>query len=220
MAFTGVLAVATVFLTVATAGLWHYAAEQAEDMKSSIREAQRAANAAEQAAVVAKQTLESSERPFVFVKSIGAVVVGDRVRIHATFENSGSSPTRNTRSRAMWKLFPTEPPSDYAYPDLDANGQVDLTKENKPAFVGPKGTTLSAKIEIPLSSIELVVRKAGRIFIWGWIEYDDLIPSSPRHRTEFCNEVEIQGLGPDVKDPATVTAALSFPLYGRFNTSN
>ena len=136
--FTAILAVATIVLSIATIGLWNYAAEQASDMKESIGEARRAAAASETAAKVARETLEASQRPFVFVQSFEGNVLGNIIRFAAKFENSGISPTRNMRSRLNWKWFPGEPPDDFDYPDLDKSGNIDSAAEIRPTFVGPK----------------------------------------------------------------------------------
>src|SRR6202011_1536209 len=55
----------------------------------------------------------------------------------------------------------------------------------------------TAPLDIPMDRI-----KAGtdRIFIWGWMEYDDTLKGTlgtPRHRTEFCNELVVLNLGAD-----------------------
>jgi hypothetical protein len=68
-------------------------------------------------------------------------------------ENSGSTPTQNMHSRVAWKFFPGEPPSDYDYPDLDASGNVDTSPEIRPAFIGPKATTYTAPLDIPVNRI-------------------------------------------------------------------
>ena len=123
-------------------------------------------------------------------------------------------------SRVNWKFFPGEPPPDYDYPDFDARGNVDISPETHPAFVGPKATSYTAPLDIPMDII-----KAGtnRIFIWGWMEYDDTLKGTlgtPRHRTEFCNELVVLNLGADEKNPQAIKAAMYFPVYGPLNSAN
>jgi hypothetical protein len=62
-AFTAILAISTIGLVVATAGLWSYAAEQARDMKDAIAESRRSADAAKQSA----DAIANIERPYLFI---------------------------------------------------------------------------------------------------------------------------------------------------------
>jgi hypothetical protein len=124
------------------------------------------------------------------------------------------------RSRINWKWFPGEPPDDFDYPDLDKSGNIDSPAEIRPAFVGPKSVPGSFQLDIPVAWIDRTRRNDGRIFLWGWVEHDDILPKSPRHRTEFCNEIATLGIGQDEHNPAAVKAAISFPLYGPHNTAN
>ena len=218
--FTGILAAFTIWMALSTKDLRDFAEEQARDMKESITVAQRGARAAEAAAKVARETLEASQRPFIFIRGYEANVLGGIIRVGAIFENSGSTPTQNMRARINWKWFPGELPADFDYPDIGYDGSVDKTIEERPAFVGPKSTTPSAQLDIPILWIDRVRNNDGRIFIYGWVEYDDLLPDSPRHRTEFCNELAVLGIGPDEHNPAAVKAAISFPMYGKHNTAN
>jgi hypothetical protein len=117
-------------------------------------------------------------------------------------------------------LIPGEPPFDFTYPNLDRNGNVDLSPETTPAFVGPQSATFAAALDIPIPWIDRVRRGDGRIFIWGWTEYNDVFKTTIHHRTEFCNELVVLGIGADEQNPQTVKAAISFPLYGPFNSAN
>jgi hypothetical protein len=33
-----------------------------------------------------------------------------------------------------------------------------------------------------------------KIWVWGWVEYGDVFVDTPRHRTEFCAELSVNGL--------------------------
>ena len=28
-----------------------------------------------------------------------------------------------------------------------------------------------------------------KIYVYGWVEYNDVFPDTPRHRTEFCSQI-------------------------------
>ena len=41
------------------------------------------------------------------------------------------------------------------------------------------------------------------MFVWGWITYDDIFKNTPRHLSEFCDEItNIKGTPEDITDPA------------------
>jgi hypothetical protein len=57
---------------------------------------------------------------------------------------------------------------------------------------------------------------SGRIFIWGWGEYNDVFKGTTLHRTEFCIELTVLNLGTTETKPQI--AVIYFPLYGLFNS--
>jgi hypothetical protein len=179
--------------------------------------AAKTAQAAKESADIAKETLVSTNRAFVFLTTFEANVLGDKLVVAPKFENSGSTPTQNMRSRIAWKFLPWEPPPEYGYPDFDASGNVETSPETRPAFVGPKATSYGPTIYIPIDRL-----KAGgeRIFIWGWMEYNDTLKGTSRYRTEFCNEMAVINLGPGDTNPQAIKAAISFPMYGPHNSAN
>jgi hypothetical protein len=217
---------------------------QLDEMKSAGKHTEILAGAAKQSAEVARQTLEATQRPFVFVNSFELQPFANLIQISPKYENSGSTPTQNMHAWISWKTFPGEPPVDFNYPDIDANGNIDTAPKTQPAFIGPKATSYGGVIFIPVSEIAKIKDKTARIFIWGWIEYDDISPATPRHRTQFCNELAIvtvaqtvaagtpvpaPGPAPIEGAPATpvppvipqpVQLGLRFNLYGPFNSAN
>jgi hypothetical protein len=134
------------------------------------------------------------------------------------WENAGSTPTQDMRTHVSWKWFPGEPPSNYSYPDLDEKGDEVTLPEIRPAFVGPKGNTYAATLNIPIFWLDKVRAGRGRIFIWGWGEYNDVFKGTTLHRTEFCIELTVLNLGTAETKPQIVQAVIYFPLYGLFNS--
>jgi hypothetical protein len=37
-----------------------------------------------------------------------------------------------------------------------------------------------------------VANGQAQLFLFGWVEYDDIFPDTMRHRLEYCYEVRIQ----------------------------
>jgi hypothetical protein len=47
------------------------------------------------------------------------------------------------------------------------------------------------QVDLFIQDAVAVFEKKKRALIYGWIEYDDIFPNSPKRRTELCMEVEI-----------------------------
>jgi hypothetical protein len=177
--------------------------------------AEKSADAARQSADIARQALVGTQRAFVFLKQFEVVPINQEIRILPQWENSGSTPTTNARSYVNWKTFVGDPPPNYSWPDLDANGNP-LTTPASPQlfFVAPKGTKYAHTLIIPNHTMDAVRDKTERLFVWGWINYEDEFGQD--HRTEFCNEVIVTSIS---VQQGQVTVAASFADYGPHNTA-
>lgn len=136
-----------------------------------------------------------NQRAFVFVKNISAVVISDTSsgysaphvwRITAVFENSGDTPAKKLLSCISWENFENEITDRFDFPD-----------KSKPtyAFVGPKAIIHSNHIDIPYDAIDRATNFSDlfhyHIYLWGWVEYNDVFNETKRHRTEFCYKIEM-----------------------------
>jgi hypothetical protein len=67
---------------------------------------------------------------------------------------------------------------------------------------------------IPFSpnDIHSTMRGDTRLFIWGWVEYDDIFEGSRRHRTEYCNELLTDGFEVPIE-----RREITSRVYGRHN---
>jgi hypothetical protein len=36
-------------------------------------------------------------------------------------------------------------------------------------------------------------KKELEVFLYGWVEYDDVFEGTPRHRTEYCTQIVVEG---------------------------
>jgi hypothetical protein len=119
------------------------------------------------------------------------------------WENSGVTPAINGKSMVNWKILPApnDLPRDFTYPDIK-----DI--EPRQFEIPPKGYG-NGTMDIPVEWIEVTKNKTSRMFIYGWITYDDIfkqakgIQGTHRHLSEFCDEVtNITSNTNDVADPA------------------
>lgn len=162
---TWILAVSTIGLSVYTAMLWKATGQLVQESRGS---------------------LLSTQRAFVFIKAFEVHKIDDpkKLVIIPQWENSGGTPTKNMLNHVNWKLFDKDIPDDFGFPDFSG-------EEGTPTLIGPHATQYASPLEIDAQHIAAVTENKGRIFIWGWADYDDVFIGTTRHRTEFCNEVII-----------------------------
>src|SRR5437868_9660299 len=174
--FTGVLAASTIGLWIVTA---------------------RAARDGERAANIAEAALVKLERAFVsFRFSVSALVVDPMLphvasawQISIVWSNSGKTPTRGLHTHVSWDHFAAELPADFSFPDVwfDPNAP----RMNPVSYIGPLDTITSDTLTIESGVLDAERQGHLCIYIWGWVEYDDIFDNTPPHRTEFCHRVRV-----------------------------
>ena len=194
--WTAALFAATVGLILATGVLGYFAFRQARDIKDLVAIANDAATAAKNQVALSRQALISVERALIFHSKTHCMagIKGSTNEVidwtfYAILENAGSTPTRYMYMHTNWYYFVGGMPENFDFRDL-ATGQV----ERVPITMGPKGSTWSAECEVPIDKILAAKNNEGNLFIWGWLEYDDIFEGTPRHRTEYCFEVKVPGV--------------------------
>jgi hypothetical protein len=106
--------------------------------------------------------------------------------LFVTWENAGQTPTRNMTTNSNWASFETDIPGDFQFPDdpLRAIG-----------LLGPRQTQeLKPRQPLPIDILSQAAERKIKIYVWGWVEYDDVFAGTPRHRTEFAAELTVHGL--------------------------
>ncbi len=164
--FTGTLACYTARLWKATVGLWK----------------------------ISQQHMIISERAYVFVKRYKVITNNGphKITIIPEWHNNGSTQANYLLTCANGKYFPlteypTGIPDDYTFPDL-------IEGENWPTMLGPKGTFYADELNFNEEIVNATLAGHGRIYVWGWAEYNNLFDNIYRHRTEFCSEVVIKSI--------------------------
>jgi hypothetical protein len=75
-------------------------------------------------------------------------------------------------------------PNDFDFADLE---EKDIS-----GFIPPRGM-ISMTVGQAINEIEAVTQNKKRLFLWGWVEYDDIFEGTPRHRVDYCFEIKITG---------------------------
>jgi len=143
-------------------------------------------------------SLQTTQRAYVSIKELIHTVKPAEGfgEIIIVLENTGETPVRKMICNFNHRCFPEDIPSGFDYPDTD------------PPVYGTIGrkTTLDARVRMPFTAFEDARTKKQRFYIYGWIDYYDVFPNTPRHRAEFCYEVMIS------KDRKFI-----YKIYGTYN---
>jgi len=186
-----------------------------------IRAATGSANAAITSNQIAMTNSERQLRAYVKVQDINMVthrlpgrigtynddVIPGAVhtyRFSVILKNGGMTPAINARTNISHNRFNNEMPADFHFPDSANFGN---------ALIGPQLTWHTPSITIPASELERPLVGAFH-YLWGWIEYDDIFASMPRHRTEFCFKIECERLQP------TNEFWVGFAPHSKFNAAD
>lgn len=122
-------------------------------------------------------------------------------RISAVLENGGQTPTRKAYVGINHALRDAELPGNFDFPD----GMTE------PAAIGAKGIFGTPGVFVPMADVQQVSAKTKKLYIWGWIDYDDVFDDTSRHRTEFCFDVTADEM------PDRGQTYMRFPAHGRYN---
>jgi len=134
-----------------------------------------------------------ANRAFVFLQKIEWQFIGDKATHTITkwkfvpiWQNNGNTPTKHMANQVNFAAF--EKPIDlgFDFPELE-NLQVGYT------LIGPGAVMHAAHIDISAELLEKVKNAEAHAYIWGWADYNDVLPGTSRHRTEFCVEIVVNG---------------------------
>jgi len=206
--FTGFLALFTYRLWKANISLWEAYQEHSKHLEKSVSIARESADAANRSAKVAEKTLIIGKRAFVFTDEIRAVSIPSepglaaKWRITAILKNAGETPTQKMMMNINWKHFKEEIPEDFNFPDASQPPVY--------GFIGPKSFIHSCHVDIPIPLIEKAAFVGDhKIYIWGWVDYNDVFEGTPRRRTEFCYEI--------LSESVPEKALIGFRLHRKYN---
>jgi hypothetical protein len=154
----------------------------------------------------AEETAKKQLRAYVSVKEITPQKVAaadrslvDNWRINIILANGGNTPTKNLLCGINWGVFDQPLPDDFEFPDKPHS-------EPTIGLIGPNAVLYSEYVDIPTPLIDSHVANGHKhVYIWGWVDYNDIFDSTSRHRTEYCIKVTKRG------------SLLGFEPRGKFN---
>lgn len=133
---------------------------------------------------LSRQTAIAELRAYLGVHSYKAVQRDGRLMLSLLVQNFGNTPA--VRLRCGWSIMTGPPgpiPTEFSFQTPpDSTQEVGLLTPNGEFNFGPG----------ILSPAKVAALNEGKVacFIFGWLDYDDTLPNTPRRRLEFCTQVE------------------------------
>lgn len=162
----GIIALFTLALVFATLGLWDIGKRQL---------------------VHSRESSERQSRAYVFLESISfgnELAVSTKtinyIKPIVKWTNSGATPAKNVVACCNFVFSDVRQSDNFKFPDgLRENFEM-----------GPNSSFASHSLNIPVGNVANADSDKCTLFIWGWIDYDDVF-STKRRRTEFNREVKV-----------------------------
>ena len=183
--------------------------DAAKDTKAALATSSDYTNAARQTADVAigalgeikkstdlaKQQLIAAHRAYVFGYGVFGQVIdhpggGQTIRLRVGLENSGNTPTQNMTLWTNWQFRNDELPRGFAFPDMDASGNILTNPPAIPILLPPKqrvGSTVFR--DLTTDGVQAIHEGKIHLYAWGWVRYHDTFPDTVRHITKYCYRV-------------------------------
>jgi hypothetical protein len=163
----------TLVLGVATVYLWDAGERQLAQSRESMQRQLRA-----------YVTVENAKIEPIPASDMDGIA---RARISVSLKNSGATPTRHMVACTSWKLFDQEIPEGYDFPDIEPEERM---------LIPPNDSVGGWVFVIPQSDVEKVVKESGYLYVWGWVDYNDVFDGTPRHTTEYYFRVSLKDDAP------------------------
>jgi hypothetical protein len=106
------------------------------------------------------------------------------------------------RNWVSWAWFKHGIPTGFDFPDIVEGTVVRPAK----LMIGPKNSIGANSSDIEVDCLARAWRGNLHIYLWGWTEYRDDFWFSREHRSEFCNELVVEG------DPARADCRFRFAI--------
>jgi hypothetical protein len=199
--FTVVLATSTVFLWKETKDLRNFAEEQGADMKASIAEQARAANAMRDVALAVGDNARAANNSLALFKdqnvrqtrayltvNLGGVVQQDntsnyRFEIRMLVQNVGNTPAYRVASNTHVGILPFPLPVDFEFPQYVDTGASGIIGPHLNAVITGIADRMFSDDELH----ELEFGDSKQLYIYGIVKYQDAF-DAPR-QTEFCDAI-------------------------------
>lgn len=141
---------------------------------------------------ISRESLQSVQRAFITVNPVPEMQTEKTGNSQIMFfnfwmENSGVTPTKKLSAHVNWaksnKGLPLPP--DFTFPDQN----IDESQDSTVSVVGPKGRFPLIVGPIPKEFMEKLYNREVRLFVYGWVRYNDVFENTPLHIVKFSYEL-------------------------------
>ena len=155
--------------------------------------ATKAANAAVEQVAITRSGTATTERAYVFCERIESVATFKpkteeivQWGFRSILRNSGKTPTQFAIINFnQWHAIKAgDLPGDFRYPDYRVKDKISI---------GPNATMHSTTFDLTVEQLQMIRDGEAKLYIWGWVEYNDIFDGTERHRSEFCFEIMVVG---------------------------
>ncbi len=169
-----ITAIATLLIAAFTGTLWMATSRQAQ---------------------LTREALIADKKAFVFVTTFNQTWTKDEItgvyawQFRPVLRNSGDTPTRGMRTYVNCEILDSRLPDGFDFTAVEANV---ITGTIPPKFELQGGLAPLGRFISPQDIVEC---QNGRrfIYLWGWVEYNDVFPRTKKHITKFCWVIHITG---------------------------
>jgi hypothetical protein len=155
----------------------------------------------------------TSNRAFVVMHTIDPQFIGEKATHTITswkftfrWGNVGNTPTKYMTTWINSFAAPMTPEPTFDFPDRGDPLEIHHTT------LAPKALMQkAAETTIAVDVLEKIRSGELHAYFWGWADYNDVFPNTPRHRSEFCYEMIVNG------DVRAEDCKFLFRPYGRYN---
>jgi hypothetical protein len=135
-----------------------------------------------------RKSTERELRAYVMAGDTSKFEVSGTVIHLFQFENTGKTPTRNAIAQVnVWNAV-EDFPAEFDFVDAATDGPHNVE-------LGPGQKAQFEALRISPEDALLVSAGESFIYVWGWIEYNDVFDHTPRRRTEFCRRFMVNPEG-------------------------
>lgn len=159
-----------------------------------------------------RNAMVSTERAFVFCERIHSHWMAKKETEEITewvftpiWRNSGNTPTKAAVSTVnTWVgVNAGNLPAGFDFPDY--------SEKLGRTMIGPGAEMHGTSLPIPIATLQKMRAGEAHAYIWGWFDYNDVFEKTPRHRSEFCMEIEVSG------NPIYKEGGFKYRVHGSFN---
>lgn len=182
---------------------------QGKDTRAAIAEARRAADAtklvadgniaaaqaAKKSADISEQALHATQRAYVSAKPAWSINVSKptdaviNIGFWMVINNGGNTPALSLTNRSAAVFLVKKGGEKFEY----AKNIDPIVVPDIKTSIGPRSEITTDHHDFSIEHMAMVRDRTADLFLFGWLEYDDVFEGTPKHGAEWCFKISIEG---------------------------